>query len=315
MALRAVPEHPKFAALKASLGLTKFQTLGLLEALWHFTGRFSPRGNVGRFTDLQIEAWLEWNGDPGKALEGLVSSGWLDRDEEHRLVVHDWSHNADEMVHTELARKCLTFADGTVPSARRLNQHERDRFKEAFSQTVCSKSASPAGKLNGAAAIVTKPEPEPAPEPVPEPAKSRGGLPILQVPAVTFDHSMVAQGVLLKLRLSGAHLSRNLSEVAKAEIDGGAEGLALMELMAEAGLAYMKAKGDGKLSFAPGLEKFYGEGLWRDPKLWPWKDGHGPPKKAANHDPLAEQRREREAALNEKRRIEGNGSKSAQPDG
>src|ERR1700676_33196 len=42
MALRAVPDHPKFAALKAALGTPKGATLGWLEALWHFTGRFTP---------------------------------------------------------------------------------------------------------------------------------------------------------------------------------------------------------------------------------------------------------------------------------
>jgi hypothetical protein len=139
-------------------------------------------------------------------------------------------------------------------------------------------------------------------------------LPVLRVPVgiVKFDHSMVSQGVLMELRLSGANLARNVSEVAKAEIEAGADGLKLMERMSESGRQYLKAKSDGKFSFPPGLEKFYGEGLWRDPKLWPWKEGHGPPKTTKTHDPLEEQRREREAALNEKRRLEGNGSESSQ---
>ncbi len=56
MALRAVPDHPKFADLKARLGRPKYVALGCLETIWHFTGRFTPQGNLGKYTDQAIEA-------------------------------------------------------------------------------------------------------------------------------------------------------------------------------------------------------------------------------------------------------------------
>src|SRR5277367_6663980 len=104
MALRAVPEHPKFARLKRTLGLSKFEALGILEALWHFTGKFAPRGNVGKFTNCEIEDWIEWSGESGKMVAALVATGWLDLHKEYRLVVHDWHMHADQTTKKQLGR-------------------------------------------------------------------------------------------------------------------------------------------------------------------------------------------------------------------
>ena len=130
MALRAVPEHPKFAALKSILKQPKGVVLGWLETMWHFTGRFTPQGNIGKYPDSVIEAWVEWDGIPGDLMSALVQSRWIDPSPADRLIVHDWSQHADESVQTDLARKQLLFADGRIPNSGRLNQHERTRFKE-----------------------------------------------------------------------------------------------------------------------------------------------------------------------------------------
>ena len=186
MALRAVPDHPKFAHLKSLLKLPKGAVLGYLECVWHFAGRFTPQGNIGKYSDLAIESWVEWDGEEGRLIESLIKSGWLDIDDEFRLTIHDWSKNADELVHTTLARSCLPFADGAIPSSRRLNSSERTRFNEWLeengvdpkpsgrpkTQPKCRQNAdslhSSSEKSPGNAAEMTKPEPEPEPEPVPE---------------------------------------------------------------------------------------------------------------------------------------------------
>lgn len=109
MALRAVIDHPKFAHLKHLLGLKKFEALGLLESLWHFTGKYAPQGNVGKYSDVEIEIWLEWGREPGAAVRALVESRWLDRDATHRLIVHDWSRHADDATRKSLGRNKLDF--------------------------------------------------------------------------------------------------------------------------------------------------------------------------------------------------------------
>lgn len=114
MALRAVPDHPKFAHLKSLLKMTKGATLGYLECVWHFAGRFTPQGNIGKYTDTAIEAWVEWDGEPGALIDALVESRWIDRDDAARLLVHDWSTHADKATKQALTRANLGFCVPTV---------------------------------------------------------------------------------------------------------------------------------------------------------------------------------------------------------
>jgi hypothetical protein len=192
MALRAVLDHPKFARLKKLTSLSRCPTLGYLEGLWHFTARYTPQGNIGKYRDTDIEAWLEWEGADGALIAAFADAGWLDRSDQHRLAVHDWSQYADEVVHTELARKCLLFTDGVLPHTRRLNQAERERYnewlkQEGYEKRVAGRPVQPESEMQTKcrdnadglhcgcakptinAAETTKPVPVPVPEPVPEP--------------------------------------------------------------------------------------------------------------------------------------------------
>jgi hypothetical protein len=112
MALRAVPDHPKFADLMAHLGRPKYVALGCLESIWHFTGRFTPAGNIGKYTDQAIEAWVGWDGDPGALMAALINSRWIDRNNAFRLVVHDWGMHADNATKLALKRAGKTFCTG-----------------------------------------------------------------------------------------------------------------------------------------------------------------------------------------------------------
>jgi hypothetical protein len=114
MALRAVPDHPKFAHLKALLGLGKGATLGYLEAVWHFTGRFTPQGDIGKYSDSQIENWVEWPGEAGELIAAMVEAKWIDRDDVHRLLVHDWHQHADKATKNALGRAEKKFCAPTV---------------------------------------------------------------------------------------------------------------------------------------------------------------------------------------------------------
>lgn len=144
MALRAVPDHPKFARFKVSLKLTKGAALGYLEALWHFCGRFTPQGDIGRYSDEDIEAWVEWDGAPGALIAALIAAGWLDADSEHRLLVHDWAKHADDATKIALKRSGNSFIVPTlslhvtnnsetrpdnVPTGSRLLQPRRESDK------------------------------------------------------------------------------------------------------------------------------------------------------------------------------------------
>lgn len=141
MALRAVPDHPKFADLKARLGVPKHVALGILETLWHFAGRYTPQGNIGKYEDSAIEAWLEWDGaQTGDLIKALVDSKWLDRDSRWRVLVHDWPTHADKATKQALNRAKLEFC---VPTVHTPGVHN--------------------------SVLSSLPVPEPVPVPVPEP--------------------------------------------------------------------------------------------------------------------------------------------------
>ena len=149
MALRAVPDHPKFACLKAALRMPKGATAGWLEMTWHFAGRFTPHGNIGKYTDAQIESWVEWDGEPGALIAALIDTGWLDRSAEHRLIVHDWHVHADNATKLSVKRSGKPFCTDSV-----------DTVSQQCGDTV-SESVTPLG--------LPVPEPVPEPEPVPGP--------------------------------------------------------------------------------------------------------------------------------------------------
>ena len=112
MALRAVPDHPKFYHLKQLLGLSTYEALGILEALWHFTARFTPAGDVGKFPDEQIGAWLGWS-RPESVISGLITSKWIDEDVIYRLITHDWHEHCPNYIKGEFARLKREFAKPT----------------------------------------------------------------------------------------------------------------------------------------------------------------------------------------------------------
>lgn len=153
MALRAVVDHPKFSRLQKRLGFTKFQTLGLLEAIWHFTAKFCPAGNIGKYSDDEIESWIEWTGEPGALAEVLCQCGWLDANADHRLIVHDWSQHVDDAIHMSLARTITRFSDGSIPKMSRLSATDKERILNLFdaqcAHTKRTKSARSAVEGNG----------------------------------------------------------------------------------------------------------------------------------------------------------------------
>jgi hypothetical protein len=113
MALRAVIDHPKFNRLKALIRCNRSVALGYLECLWHFTGRFAPAGDLGRYEDAEIEAWLEWDGPEGALIEAMIKARWIDRDPVHRLIVHDWRDHADDATRAAVKRKNLEWVTPT----------------------------------------------------------------------------------------------------------------------------------------------------------------------------------------------------------
>ena len=106
----------KFMVLKNRLQLPRYVVIGLLEGLWYLTATNAPEGDVGRFSDLEIAAWLEWSGDAGQLVEAFVGSGFLDRDDRFRLVVHGWDEHCPNHIANNLKRWGKLFATICEPT-------------------------------------------------------------------------------------------------------------------------------------------------------------------------------------------------------
>lgn len=185
MALRAVPDHPKFANLKAALGQPKGAVIGWLEIVWHFTGRFTPRGDIGKYSDQAIESWVEWNGKPGALIEALVKTGWVDRDRDHRLLIHDWSQHADKATKNALSRAGQTF----------------------YCQSVRTPYVQCTDMQPKQSTVYGLPEPVPVPEPVPEPEAKKPSR--RKTASDQMKHSADPRHVACKEEIFAAYRSKN----------------------------------------------------------------------------------------------------------
>lgn len=102
---RGTPDHPKTLRFRSLLKVPVPHAVGLLEMLWHWTAKYAPAGDIGHWSNEDIEQGLCWEGESGALIAALVSSGLLDEDDEHRLLVHDWHDHADQAVKKSLQRK------------------------------------------------------------------------------------------------------------------------------------------------------------------------------------------------------------------
>ena len=91
---RGTPEHPKTYDLAEQLSICRTHAVGILELLWHFTAKYAIQGDIGKHSDQRITEACGWLGKPQEFIQVLVAVGWLDEDEEHRLMVHAWAEQA-----------------------------------------------------------------------------------------------------------------------------------------------------------------------------------------------------------------------------
>ena len=157
---REAISHTKMKRLCRRLDIPTYQGVGIMESIWQLAAREAPRGDIGKLSVEDIALGIDYRGDENKLVEALVATGWLDRSEEFKLVVHDWDEHADDAVHMRLARARLHFCSGRAPKLARLGGKERESAHEYYipcAQTNV-KSAPPEPRP---ARTRTPPEPEP----------------------------------------------------------------------------------------------------------------------------------------------------------
>jgi hypothetical protein len=97
--------HPKTKELAFTLEIPLPHAIGLLELLWAFVAQQTPQGNIGKWSNQVIAGEAGWQGDADQFVSALISVGFLDENDDHRLLVHDWSDHAPNWVHAKLKKK------------------------------------------------------------------------------------------------------------------------------------------------------------------------------------------------------------------
>ncbi|WP_145435533.1 hypothetical protein [Lacipirellula limnantheis] len=93
---------------------------GLVDTLdGSFLPRNAPRGDVGRFTDLDIAEGIGWVGEEARLIEILLDAGIFARHEEHRLVRVDYHRLAPNFI-----RASVNSAGGFVTGPEPGSKHE-----------------------------------------------------------------------------------------------------------------------------------------------------------------------------------------------
>lgn len=138
---RGGPSHPKTLALAAALRLPRYAAVGLLECLFHFVGAYAPAGDVGRLSDADIAYACGWDRGPEELIAALVAARYLDVDNCHRLLLHDWHEHADQAVQRALTRKGAWFVT------------KRKKVRKASSLEARSHLASRGLMANGSSSL------------------------------------------------------------------------------------------------------------------------------------------------------------------
>lgn len=129
------PTKSKFRTLKRRLGKPHYAVVGVLESLWLATQIDAIDGAIGKLSNEEIAAAIEWDGDADLLIQTLVDTGWLDADPEFRLVVHDWSEHVPTFVKGAFEKHKKLFADQVAKQRPRQGaKHEKNGGKSGAKQ-------------------------------------------------------------------------------------------------------------------------------------------------------------------------------------
>jgi hypothetical protein len=87
-------DHPKTAALRRRLGITRPAAIGHLHLLWWWAMTYAVDGDLSGYDADVIADAADWMDDPGVFLRALVAAGFLDDD----LRIHDWDDYAGRLI-------------------------------------------------------------------------------------------------------------------------------------------------------------------------------------------------------------------------
>lgn len=83
-------QHPKTLRLARALRVERVAAVGILAGLWDWALDFAQDGDMEDRFDEWVDFLRSPSLDPDEVAEALEQTGWIDRDEHGRRVIHDW---------------------------------------------------------------------------------------------------------------------------------------------------------------------------------------------------------------------------------
>lgn len=225
---RNTPTHFKVDELMDELDIPRYAAIGLLESLWHITAANTPRGDIGKYTNKTLARRLDWKDDADDLINALVKSRWLDADDEHRLIVHDWSEHADDATQMKVGRLGEAFADGKIPNLGRMGKDEREKCLNAIGTKINDPCTRDEHAVSTALALPSPPNPSlgpPLPTPpgtVPTPDGDRGSGSFASLGGVG-SGSGVGSDLMTQLEKVGSRVNLHGTTINRLALDAGIE--------------------------------------------------------------------------------------------
>src|SRR5690606_22136242 len=97
-------DHPKTRRAARLLGVSVPTIIGHLHLLWHWCLSYAEDGDLSAYDAADIAEAVMWDGDPDQFIEALINcgpagkAGFLERDAQGRLLVHDWHEYAGKLI-------------------------------------------------------------------------------------------------------------------------------------------------------------------------------------------------------------------------
>ena len=97
--------HIKTLKFQRALNLSKWQAVGILESLFLLAAQNAPAGNIGKYANDEIALFMEYFGDPDELVSALIDSGYVDADDDERLVIHGWIEHRPKYLNDRAAKQ------------------------------------------------------------------------------------------------------------------------------------------------------------------------------------------------------------------
>jgi hypothetical protein len=91
-------KHPKMLRAARLLGINRVQMVGHLQYLWWWALDFATAGDIADYDAADIADAALWNGDPELFYSALVQCGWIDKESDQGVVLHDWHDYAGKLL-------------------------------------------------------------------------------------------------------------------------------------------------------------------------------------------------------------------------